>query len=592
MAEASLPLDDLFKTWLTEEMEALKNKGSQMFKAYRKAHDNLVKHPQAITTPKELKSVPYIGDKIITVLCSRLREYCEKNALDVPDAFLNFVGSAQGGKRRLDLEPDKAPKQRRNSNWIPKRRSGGWAMLVGLYKHRHRLGLSKEELISVATPYCDKSFTSNPGARDFFSAWSSMTTLLKHECVVTKGRPKVYEITEKGLQMAQLIINQEGIEDSPSQLKTPEISFDNGQRATPRGKITERLFVSEIPSSPLSKKAAISGPIPKGSNDEDPETLPINNQPDHDIDNKTLGGVRYDIWLSDEFEVVLLIDTREIRSSKERDFFKDKISSNGIKCETQNLSVGDVLWVARHKTKKQDVVLNFVCERKRLDDLALSIRDGRFKEQKSRLKSSGLKNICYLIEEGGLDNQIVGEMKQAIETAMSSIMTTSNFNLMKFKSIEETIAWLRTMTDILIHKYLSLRLVVLKPESVNTKDQYLEYLNMFRLEFETMNRSYECVYKFTTYQGSLTKTTMMTVGEMFILMLMQIRGMSLEKAIVLQRHFKVPRNLIEFFLEMGAGKSELEREQLIMKLFQNQVGSKKYNKSLLREVYEVWGTES
>lgn len=591
--EGLLPLADLFKAWLAEEMEALKDKGSRMFKAYKRASDNLANHAQTIATPRDLKGVPYIGEKIVSMLCSRLRHHCESSSLPIPDAFQNYVGSVQGGKRSLDLEPDKPPKQRRATKWIPKRRSGGWAMLIALYKYRNRLGLSKDELVSVAAPYCDKSFTSNPGARDFFSAWSSMTTLLKHECVVTKGRPKIYEITETGIQMAQLILLQEGIEDSPIQPDTPEMSFDNGQRATPIAVDAQQLFVSEIPSSPLANKVTSQNtPFEESINSVNHDLELAVNRAVHDIENRVLRGVKYDIWLPDEFEVVLLIDTREIRSSKERYYFKEKVSSSGVKCETENLSVGDVLWVAKHKSTNQTVVLNYVCERKRLDDLALSIRDGRFTEQKSRLKNSGLKNIFYLVEEGGLDNRIVGEMRQSIETAMSTIITTSKFNLQRFKSIENTTDWLRVMTDILIQYYLKLRLIVLKPESVNTKDQYLELLNSFRAEFETENRSYECVYKFSLYQSSLTKTTMMTVKDMFIKMLMQIKGMSLEKAIVLQKHFQVPKNLIEFFLERGAGKSDLERAELIMNLFQDQIGSKKYNKSLLREVYEVWGTEA
>jgi crossover junction endonuclease MUS81 len=41
-------------------------------------------------------------------------------------------------------------------------------------------------------------------------------------------------------------------------------------------------------------------------------------------------------------------------------------------------------------------VLDYIIERKKADDLAASIIDGRYKEQKYRLKNCGAKNILYL----------------------------------------------------------------------------------------------------------------------------------------------------------------------------------------------------
>ena len=57
------------------------------------------------------------------------------------------------------------------------------------------------------------------------------------------------------------------------------------------------------------------------------------------------------------------------------------------------------------KTKKKpefreyiDYVLDFIVERKTADDLAASIVDGRYEEQKVRLKNCGINNVIYLIE--------------------------------------------------------------------------------------------------------------------------------------------------------------------------------------------------
>lgn len=597
--QSNLNLNELFVTWLSEEVEALASKRSRMFHAYKKAADRLSAYPEQITTPKQLKSVSFVGEKIFLILCSRLQKHCEQNSVDIPALFGNYVTLTRNEKRPLQLDEEKAKKTRRTNKWIPKRRSGGWAILVALCKNQHVSGLCKEDLIAAATPYCDGSFTSNPAARDFYSAWDSIKTLLNREYVYCRGRPKIYLITETGLQMAQGILLQEGLDFETNLPERPEVSYDNGVRLTPESVTGNSLFVKETESTPLSE-LILSSPLSQRTQvtvtnsfgkSEIGSSVQASLTIAHDADKKYFGGVKYDIWCPEDYEIILLMDNREVRSQTERDYFHTRIVANGVNCDTRSLSVGDVLWIARHKTTGLEVVLNYVCERKRLDDLAMSIRDGRFTEQKSRLKNSGLKNIYYLVEEGGLgDLQRIADMKQAIETSISMVITNSKFHLNRFKRTDDTIEWLQCMTSILKIRYQGLRLIVLKPDCVNTRDDYISMLQNFRAKFED-RPSYECVHKFSLYQATMTKTTMMTVKEIFILMLLLIRGMSLEKAIVLQNHFKVPRILIEYFLEFGAGKTEVEKGVLIFDLFKDEIGSKKFTKPLLIAVYDTWGRE-
>ena len=63
-----------------------------------------------------------------------------------------------------------------------------------------------------------------------------------------------------------------------------------------------------------------------------------------------------------------------------------------------NISLGDFIWVYQDNRTKEQLVLDYVVERKKADDLASSILDGRYKEQKFRLKTSGISNIIYLYE--------------------------------------------------------------------------------------------------------------------------------------------------------------------------------------------------
>lgn len=90
------------------------------------------------------------------------------------------------------------------------------------------------------------------------------------------------------------------------------------------------------------------------------------------------------------FDIVLILDVREVRGQSDRDYISQKLTENGVQVEKRALDVGDVLWVARLKEDPIDgpseIVLNYVIERKRMDDLVSSIKDGRFTEQKVRTR--------------------------------------------------------------------------------------------------------------------------------------------------------------------------------------------------------------
>ncbi|GMP41255.1 hypothetical protein CsSME_00011419 [Camellia sinensis var. sinensis] len=58
----------------------------------------------------------------------------------------------------------------------------------------------------------------------------------------------------------------------------------------------------------------------------------------------------------------------------------------------RRLPVGDGIWIARHKHLGSEYILDFIVERKNVDDLRCSIRDNRYRDQKLRL----LAYICCL----------------------------------------------------------------------------------------------------------------------------------------------------------------------------------------------------
>lgn len=83
---------------------------------------------------------------------------------------------------------------------------------------------------------------------------------------------------------------------------------------------------------------------------------------------------------AEAWEVLLLLDNREVRTKKDRDFLKNQLVQAGVECDVRNLSLGDMQWVLRRPRDGVEVMLNVLVERKNVRDLAMSIMDGRFNE--------------------------------------------------------------------------------------------------------------------------------------------------------------------------------------------------------------------
>jgi crossover junction endonuclease MUS81 len=102
------------------------------------------------------------------------------------------------------------------------------------------------------------------------------------------------------------------------------------------------------------------------------------NIPDFDPDKSI-------IFPAGSYDVVLVLDTREIEAKSSRDNFSEAIRAKGINVETRALRLGDILWIAKRRDglggEEDECVLDYVVERKRLDDLCHSIKDGRYTEQ-------------------------------------------------------------------------------------------------------------------------------------------------------------------------------------------------------------------
>lgn len=169
----------------------------------------------------------------------------------------------------------------------------------------------------------------------------------------------------------------------------------------------------------------------------------------------------------DSFDVYIIIDNRETIGRKRPHFFQSELETRGIKVMTRTLPLGDFLWVAKPKPQFQrhiglsqqansrlmdEVVLDFVVERKTLNDLVSSIKDDRFREQKFRLQKCGLNTVIYLVEEGCMEEANAFGMDKIV-SAIIQTQILNKFNVQKTQSAQGTVEFLASLTRMIISRY-------------------------------------------------------------------------------------------------------------------------------------------
>ena len=170
-----------------------------------------------------------------------------------------------------------------------------------------------------------------------------------------------------------------------------------------------------------------------------------------------------------EFEVRMVLDIREVRGGgHDRAYLMKELLKLGVPCITRNLDVADATWIAvRSDGRGEEIVLDFLVERKRLDDLVGSIRDGRFQEQKVttstymgfvviskiRLLNSGVTNVFYLVED--YDFQGIEQFgRDALRTAMTTIQTLTGMFVKRTNGVDDTVRFFARMTDYILRFYM------------------------------------------------------------------------------------------------------------------------------------------
>ena len=311
------------------------------------------------------------------------------------------------------------------------------------------------------------------------------------------------------------------------------------------------------------------------------------------------------------FTVELIVDTREVRTKVDRNYIPSNLATLGVHCTSRAMELGDMLWVAKihdPNVKRRldlsdheipEIVLDYIVERKRLDDLDASIKDSRFTEQKFRLKRSGVQNLIYLVEDYGSVGYMPEEQHQRMVTSITATQVIDGLFVKRSRKLDDTIAYLARMTKLLKKQYERKALTVI-PSSALTPQNHIS-LRSRSLDSNDQRTVHYITY--ASFASLVQKSGALTMRDVFLKMLMCTRGITGEKAIEIQRHWETPHAFVQELKRVGGdedkhGSSTIDRnagaarkKDLVWSVAGNLVGRRKIGKAVSARVGEIWGFE-
>lgn len=255
----------------------------------------------------------------------------------------------------------------------------------------NRQSFYKAEIVSVGQSICKTSLQFEPKAggvfnpREYYAAWCA-PMLEKKGLIATTGHPKkVFSLTATGKSLAASLYT--AAQDAR------ELTDDFLERSkTFSTQVVTTMQPVMKPLIPLPPPAA-TGPA-LNIQSTSPPSPPV--QFASHIISIVTPNERF-VTSPTPYVINLIVDGRET-NNKRKTGMLHAIEQANINYTTEQLPVGDYAWRARG-ADGVDYLIDCVIERKSLDDLAASIQEGRYVEQKWRLQfKSHLTHIIYLVE--------------------------------------------------------------------------------------------------------------------------------------------------------------------------------------------------
>ncbi|TKC37012.1 hypothetical protein EI555_002713 [Monodon monoceros] len=256
-----------------------------------------------------------------------------------------------------------------------------------------------------------------------------------------------------------------------------------------------------------------------------------------------------------EYRVLLCVDVGETKGAGPRPELLQELQRLHVTHTVRKLHVGDFVWVAQETSPRdpaarpRELVLDHIVERKRLDDLCSSIIDSRFREQKFRLKRCGLGRRVYLVEEHGSVRNLSlpeGTLLQAV----TNTQVIDGFFVKRTADIKESAAYLALLTRGLQRLYQGHTL----------------HSRPWGTQGDPESRAGPSpnplcsLLTFNDFNAGAIKNKAQSVREVFARQLMQVRGVSGEKAAALVDQYSTPASLLAAYDACATPK---EKEMLL-----------------------------
>uniref|UniRef100_A0A5K3FE98 Crossover junction endonuclease MUS81 n=1 Tax=Mesocestoides corti TaxID=53468 RepID=A0A5K3FE98_MESCO len=245
------------------------------------------------------------------------------------------------------------------------------------------------------------------------------------------------------------------------------------------------------------------------------------------------------------YTITLLVDVRETFGMNR---LKDLLNAHAVSWEARSLPVGDFAWIARSAegpTSAEEVVLGVIVERKRADDLASSIVDGRFMEQKGRMHKLGFRKI-YLFEEcGSMYNLRISY--ETLLQAMVNAQLIDGFDFINCSNGEQSVAYLASLTRWLHAK---------------SRFDCAVYSDGRRPLSPTAGCNRLWGIPWTQFAAIGKKSPVLPLREQFGLHLLQIHSITGPKAEEIVNAFPTPKSIFEAYDSLS---SENDKKAMLMK---------------------------
>lgn len=238
-----------------------------------------------------------------------------------------------------------------------------------------------------------------------------------------------------------------------------------------------------------------------------------------------------------ECRIILILDTmertqRNTKSIGEINTMQNMLLENGVKCEVRPLPCGDAMFISQF-VDGTEVVLDYLIERKTVDDFAASMNDGRVAKQSYMMSQSQIERRMFVLE-GDINGNLELREKPEYLQKLARLEVCDDFYVKRTKNLKETILFYSSMYTRLSKNFQGY-----------PKSALLEGRALFPHWIARMKQLKNGI----------------TLEQLFALQLCQIRGVSTVTALaILKKGYNTPQALYRAF----KSEPDLERRETLI----------------------------